>query len=612
MRSIAGVMPAAFKQRLSSPRAGAFIVVCALLLASSSLNTGLVADDYFHKLVLTGSGDIHAIGTDPLDLFVWASGEADIARAYMDVGMTGWWTDPDLVLAYWRPVTVFTHWIDYRLWPESPFLMHLHSLLWFGLSLVVLVHLYRRLAAPENSGWMAALALLMFAWDDAHGLTISWIANRNALVALFFAAAALLLHDRARRDGHIPSAWLGPVVLAVALQAGEIALAICAYLFAYALFLDPAGRGKGMVRILPHALVALVWSVFYYIKGYGAHGSGLVVDPVRDPGHYLIAVAERLPVLLLAQTAIPPSDLWEYYPAVGKWLPVLMLTWAISVLLALAFFLRPLVARDRTARFWLCSTVLSGLPACAQFPHDRLLLFIGVGAMALLARFIGAFLEGETWLLQAPGLDTPAGRRALTVFAGALIFFHLAAAPLLLPLRARGPADISRMLRLADATIDSGPGVRDRTVILMNPPADAFAGYIPTMRAATGRHRPKYMRWLATGACQVEVERVDTHTLRVAPADGFLSLASEHMQRSLRNAIPAGHIVSLTDLRITVTRLTSDGRRPAEIIARFSHRLEDERYIFLYWTEKGFRPFELPRVGERVTLKAADFISLLR
>ena len=42
------------------------------------------------------------------------------ARAYMDAGMTGWWTDPNLVMAYFRPVTVLTHVVDYALWPDSP------------------------------------------------------------------------------------------------------------------------------------------------------------------------------------------------------------------------------------------------------------------------------------------------------------------------------------------------------------------------------------------------------------------------------------------------------------------------------------------------------------
>jgi hypothetical protein len=598
-------MLSALKKQLSSCRAGVFAVVSGLLLASTSLDTGLAADDYFHKLVLTGTGAIPGIPSDPLDMFVWASGDREQARAYMDVGMTGWWTDPDYAIAFWRPVTVFTHWLDYQLWPGSPWLMHLHSLLWFGLALLALSRLYRRLLPLENAPWIAALALLMFAWDDAHGLTIAWIANRNALVALFFALLVLLLHDRARRDGDRASAWLGPVLLAVALQAGESALGICAYLFSYALFVDPAGRRRGLLRIAPHALVAVVWAGLYYAAGYGARGSGLVTDPIRDPLTYLGQVFERLPVLLVAQVAFPPADLWEGYPVLGRLVPLLVLGWALLVLVCIGSLLRPLLARQRTARFWLCSTLLCGLPACAQFPHDRLLMFIGVGATALLAQFLGAFVEGGEWLRAGPF-----ARRALPVFAYPLLVLHLVIAPLWLPLRARGPADVTRVLERADATIESDATVRDKSVILLNPPADAFAGYIPTMRAATGRNRPAHLRWLATGASEVKVERVDRNSLRVTPAVGFLSLASEHMQRSPRKRMAVGQVIRLTDLRITVTRVTPDGR-PAEILARFSRPLEYKRFVFLQWSGHGFRPFPLPPVGSAVTLPPADFVSLL-
>lgn len=599
-------MLSALKKRLSSGRAGLFAVVTGLLLASTSLPSGLAADDYFHKLVLTKSGEIEGIPTDPLDLFVWASGEREQARAYMDAGMIGWWTDPDLVLAFWRPVTVFTHWLDYRLWPESPWLMHLHSLLWFGLALLVLSLLYRRLLSIDGAPWVAALALLMFAWDDAHGLTISWIANRNALVALFFSLLVLLLHDRVRRDNDRAGAWLGPLLLAVALQAGESALAICAYLFAYALFLDPAGPRRGLLRISPHALVAVAWAMLYHGAGYGARGSGLVVDPMRDPLRYLLQLSERLPILLVAQVALPPSDLWEGFPLLGRLVPLLVLAWAVLVLVALGLLLRPLLRRQRTARFWLCGTLFCALPACAQFPADRLLVFIGVGAAALLAQFLGAFVEGDEGLGAGP-----IARRAVPVFAYALLFLHLVIAPLWLPWRARGPADITRMLEPADSSIDSDPAVRDKSVILVNPPADAFAGYIPTLRAATGRPRPRHLRWLATGASAVKVQRVDDHSLRVAPAAGFLSLASEFMQRSPRKRMPVGHVVELTGLSITVTRLMPDGR-PAEILARFFLPLESDRLVFLQWSPAGFVPFPLPPVGSAVTLPPADFVSLFR
>lgn len=612
-------MRAAIKNWLSKPYASSVIILVAMVLTASSLNTGLVADDFYQKLILTGNDDIPGIPSDPLKLFVWANGDEKTARAFMDTGMTGWWTDPSLVLAFWRPVTVLTHWLDYQLWPESPFLMHVHNLLWFVLALILLWKVYRRLEdvrAPSETTadlsdkskthWVAALSLLMFAWDDAHGLTISWIANRNALVAFAIALIVLLLYHRARYEGRRSSAIAAPLVFAVALQAGEIALGICAYLFAYAIFLDRAGWKRGLFYLLPYAFIVLAWSAFYYVMGYGAHGSGLVIDPVREPGHYLLAVLERLPILLLGQVAIPPTDLWEFYPVVGRFVPFLVLAWALLVLGALALTIRPLIAREKTTRFWLCGGLLSALPACAQFPHDRLLLFIGMGIMPVIAQLIAAFIERADWTTNSLFL-----KRAVPIAACSMIFLHMIFGPLLLPFRSRGPADINKMIARADSTIDDSPAVRQKSVILINPPVDALAGYIPTMRAATHRNRPKYLRWLATGASRLTIQRIDDTKLRVAPADGFLSLASERMQRNPQNVMHAGYTVAYPDMEIKVSRLTDDNR-PAEIIATFVAPLEDSRFEFLRWSPKGFVPFELPSIGQTVQLKAIDLISLLK
>ncbi|MBN1652547.1 MAG: hypothetical protein JXA30_02105 [Deltaproteobacteria bacterium] len=599
-------MRSALINRLSSPYASTLIILIALALTASSLTTGLVADDYYHKLVLTGVGDIPDIPTDPFELFVWAKGDEKLARSFMETGMTGWWTDPGLVLAFWRPVTVLTHWLDYHLWPQTPFLMHLQNLSWFAVALVVLWNLYIRLHFHTTGRWTAALALLMFAWDDAHGLTISWVANRSALVAFTFALLALLLYHRARQQGCGASAIAAPLVFALALGAGEISLGICAYLFAYALFIDPSGWKKGLIHLSPYALVVLLWSGFYYLMGYGARASGLVIDPVREPTAYVLAVLERLPILLLGQIAVPPTDLWEFYPALSRFLPFIVMAWALFALAAVTLAIWPVIARENTTRFWLCGGLLSALPACAQFPHDRLLLFIGIGLTAVLARFIAAFLDHEEWLARSA-----LGKRGVGVVAGALIFLHLLLAPSMLPFRARGPADIGRMIARADSSIDDSPAVREKSVILINPPVDALAGYIPTLRAATGRNRPKHLRWLATGACDLEIKRLDSRTLRVKPTEGFLFLASERMQRNPRNRMGVGYTVAFSDLQIRVERLTSDAR-PAEITATFHRALEDRRYEFLKWSREGFVRFDLPEIDETVKIKAVDFISLLK
>jgi hypothetical protein len=178
-------------------------------------------------------------------------------------------------------------------------------------------------------------------------------------------------------------------------------------------------------------------------------------------------------------------------------------------------------------------------------------------------------------------------------------------------LRVRAPLDLARMIATADESIDDSPAIRDKTVILVNPPADPYAGLLPTLRAAEGRPMPRALRWLATGASEVRVTRVDDRSLRVRPAAGFLSLPSERMQRNPARRMPVGHEVRYSDTTIRVTAITADGR-PAEILARFDAPLEDARFVFLAWSpDKRFVPFALPAVGQSRTLPKVDFASLL-
>jgi len=120
--------------------------------------------------------------------------------------------------------------------------MHLHSLAWLGAVVVVATLFYRRMFA---AAWIAGLAALLFAVDDAHGFPAVWLANRNALIGVFFGLLTLIAHDRWRRDGWWMGAVLAPLAFLLGLLSKESAVATGAYLVAYALFLD---RGRWAAR----------------------------------------------------------------------------------------------------------------------------------------------------------------------------------------------------------------------------------------------------------------------------------------------------------------------------------------------------------------------------
>ena len=236
-----------------------------------------------------------------------------------------------------RRVTIVTHWVDYRLWPNSAGLMHLQSLIWFGSLVAIAAVLYRRVLGPT---WIAGLAALLYALDDAHGYPAGWLANRNALVATTFGCLALVAHDRWRRDGWRPGGVVAPGFLALALLSAEFGAGVVAYLLAHALFLEgaspshstrdtagletsvAAGGSARMLALWPHSMVFVAWLLAHHALGYGAFGSEYYIDPLRQPGSFAWALLERGPVLLHGQWALPPADAYGALlggAAVGYW-----------------------------------------------------------------------------------------------------------------------------------------------------------------------------------------------------------------------------------------------------------------------------------------------------
>lgn len=582
------------RRRVSARFATLFCCVLGLAVLSPSLWSGLVADDYFHTLMLREDPGVRGLSHRPFDLFRFADGNPETASALVNEGVFPWWVDPHVLLAFFRPLSSFTHFIDHRFWPEQPVLMHLHSLAWFGLLIGIVGLVYRRFG---SSSYGFSLPLLLFTVDDAHAPLVGWVANRNALIALCCALPALALHDKQRRSGFIHGVWLGPLALGVGLLAGEVAISVFAYLVAYAACFD---RGRFFARwasLLPYALVVAAWKISCIHLGYGAVGSGLYVDPLSQPIEFVRVVCERLPVLGLGLFAAPFADLWELYPLLAPGLRVGVMLLAVAVLGVFGVALAPLLRQRADLHFWATGTALSLLPMCATFPHDRSLLGPSIGAMALVA----ALME-HGWAHRD---------RLLPLFGvGALALVHLVVAPVLAPLRAAGVGQFSQLLLRTDATLPSGPALKEQTLILMNPPLDPFAAYLPVYREAAGRQRPRQQLWLATGVSDLFVTTLDEHRLALRPDGGFLSSSMQLMLRSPRPGLQRGEEVQLDGASALVTELTEDGR-PLEVVFRFDRTLRDPSLVWMRWQHMGYAPFELPAAGKTVVLPRAAIGDLL-
>ena len=560
-----------------------------VLLCLPALCVGLVADDFFHRAALTGSRLFGEFVHSPLDMFAFFDGDAARTHRMMDFGFMPWWVYPGMKASFWRPLTVLTHWLDYRLWPAQPWLMHAQSLAWYGVLVAAVALLYRRLMP---AAWIAGLAALLYAVDDAHSMPVAFLANRNALLSTLLGVLALLAHDVWRRGGRRSGAVLGPLLLLLSLLAKEEGVATCAYLFAYAVCLETGPRARRAAALLPYAVIVIGWRIVWAQLGYGVADVGFYVDPLREPLRFLHAVAERAPYLLLGQWAAPPAEICIMGNVVGATL-VHALWWAGSAAAAaLVWLLYPLVRRDRLARFWTLGMLLAFLPACSTFPADRMLLFVGLGAMGLVAQLLTA-------IFAAPGLR----RRTLRIAGGTLVVLHLVIAPVALSLRTLSPAGPKFAEQFAmQAPLDAA--VEHQDLVILNPPSLLHAAYFPVQREFAGQPVPRCVRYLGSGLTAMTIRRPDECTLVIGIDGGYIGWTFERLFRDERHPMTVGERVILTRMVATVTAVTADGR-PAEASFRFDVPLEDASLRWLWWHAGEFRPFTPPAVGQTLEIPPA-------
>ncbi|HEX6244298.1 MAG TPA: hypothetical protein VFZ61_25450, partial [Polyangiales bacterium] len=580
---------------LTSPHAKLVIFCFAMLLTSSYLALSGTGDDDFHAVAARANGQLPSVHREAWDLFAFATPATN--QAMVEDGIFPWWTDPQLTIAFYRPLSSLTTWLDHRFWPERPALMHLHSMLWFALLLGSVTLVYRALSLSSRH---AALALFFYAVDDARSMPVAWLAQRNALIALAPAFLSLLAHHRFRQTGRARFALLGVTALAVGFQGGESALSVCGYLIAYALTFDEKGTlARRLLALWPYLTTVVLWRIVYVMLERGAMNSGIYIDPGRDPLVFLRHLCVRLPVLLLGQFALPFSDLWEAYPLIASWLRPTVLCMAVLVLYGLWTLLRPLLREHKLLRFWLVGCVLATIPVCGVHPEDRMLTATSLGSAQLIASFVLSVL------------DASYPRRSLVVLSsGALLLvIHGLFAPLTLPLRSFDIYAMERLMRHSDRSIPHGPQAKQQTVVLINPPVDVFAIYFSVYRASRQLELPGHLRWLATGESELEVARVDEHSLKLRPALGYLATATQLMFRRPDRPITSDQIIRLDGVSYQVTEQTSDGR-PAELLVRFDRPLESPEFRWLQWGKHEYVPFTLPAVGQRVVLPKADLGAL--
>jgi hypothetical protein len=229
------------------------------------------------------------------------------------------------------------------------------------------------------------------------------------------------------------------------------------------------------------------------------------------------------------------------------------------------------------------------VPACAAMPADRLLFFVGLGAMGLLAQFLVGAFGTAAWRPRALAWRAP-----MWVVGGLFVLIHVVAAPVSLVYRAMNPIGPRAVMDSLMVRMPVDASIAEQDLVIVNAPSAIHALYFGIERQVRGEPAPRRMRVLAPAFPSVTVERTDARTIEVEVKRGYLRSVLDELFRTPERALRVGDVVTLTGMRAKVLSVTPDGR-PSRVA-----------FTSLRWLQyRGgrFVPFTPPAVGERVTLR---------
>lgn len=570
------------------PRLGVRLAVIAMLLSATCLFTGFYFDDYIGRYIYSGLPGAKELYRQLSGGYGISTGVPSENHWQIEQGWAPWFMYDHLLLRLYRPLGELSHQFDALLWPASPGMQHLHNLVWLAILVLVATRMYRIAHGPLIGG----IAATLFAFDHTHGFVIGYICNRHALITAVIGVWALAEHMRADEEDSWPRRALAWGLYLFAMFSGESSAAIGGYIFAYILFVHRGSWLRKALEFAPYAIITVGFRAVYNVLGFGAVGSGMYLDPVRQPVAYLAAFVERAPTLLLGQFLAPPAEVYVVAPHV--WKAVILVIAAISfVLLILA--LVPLWKTEPKARFWALGSFLSLIPAASTYPHNRQLLFVSFGAMALIAMLFNLHIiqlgnRAGTWLLKVS-----------REFGGGLMFMHLVLSPLALPATSLGMMLGNTLQRSVARRED----VAGRDLVFVTAP-DYFAVKLVQLDLRI-REQPLPRRWraLAFGYETVTVHRTDPQTLELDYAGGILSHPLLELYRDRHIPMHVGEKIELEGMTVEVLGTEPDGRCNKARF-HFDTPLDAASFKFMNWSDEGWVAWSPPAIGAEEVIHVTD------
>jgi hypothetical protein len=566
-------------------RRRAWIGITLLLLAGvvlfyPALRAPFFLDDYMQASMVRGTFPAPRFGAFDLYDFVNDGDRAILAER----GVLPWWSEPSLQIRFFRPLSSWLLWADHTLFGGLPLPQHIHSLLWWVVTVLAARALYRRVLAPR----VALMATIIFALAPCHVFPIAWLANREALVSIAFGIPALDAYLRWRERRRLRDAALATCLFALSMAGGEYALCFGGYILAFELATGDERVGRRAVGLLPFVAPGAAYMAVRAALGYGAHGSGYYADPFLQPSQFLHAVPRRAAILL--------AEAWGglhglvFDDDTPSWVLALVVVVGVAVL---AWPLRRMLTKleeapRKTATWMLVGAHLALIPVLAAAPAPRLL-----GATMLgLAAAIALMLD-QAWfpavLPERRGAAEFTGLVALAL--GFAHFIHGPATSWLMSSEFRESAThaASRTAKL----IARRPEVMTSEVLIVRGMFNSFI--LPFSLDKRGRASERWRVLTQTG--HVLALRRDAHTLDIiAPPDKCLfPKGVANLFRADSSPVPAGATFRIPDARVTVLEVGPLGPRSARF--EFDGDLESEGRVWLNDDIEGLDDAPLPPAG---------------
>jgi hypothetical protein len=505
------------------------------------------------------------------------------------IGAQPWWASPALSVAFWRPVATASHYLDYLLWPESPWLMHAHNVVLYVALVLTVTDLYRRLLGPGPS-WV--LASVLYAVDDAHVMGTAWIASRNTLLTAALAFIAMKLYLLWSCEHKRWAGWLSPLVLLLAHACSEGAIMIWPYLLAYAAFLDLRPVRRRIVSLLPMLIVTVISILVVSRLGYGVRGSGAYIDPRVDPRAFIEHAVVRFPDLLRVEFGLSDevgSQLWH-----SALRPVQALF--LALWLPLLFAVPGRFWRSSQMLYFLVAMAGALVPLCSIGSIARLLYIPGFGAHGFTAVLIASCLSAVSQGRIRQRVGLLAARTAICAQA-TIAVLGLVYGP-------RFWTAIHQEVLREMRTLPSGLVLANSILNVVNTSDFLAASFVAGYRAQFGMPGPRSMHILGVSTSPVRVTRLSATEFALEPNGGYLRDATSELSRSRREPFLVGSRVPVDGAEVEIAEVTADGR-PARIVVRTAHDLDSPSYIWVQWDAavRRFVTAPIPSPGESLILR---------